>query len=252
MKKLLFALLVLAALPVDAANTLFWRCEGTTLDATHDHSAGDTTATAVSSIAVDATAVRFGTNGCNAAISGDDYFSFTATSIVSTTEGAAGFKINPQTWGADTGVLAMYNTGAPSDQIVVTLTGTDEVRLRFRVNGGNNDTAETTAANLVTSTWYGIVVRWDTAANLIRVEVYNDAGTLIQGVTNSGSTIDPQAAINEINFGDTDSTGRHYLDNLVIGDDYDDPVQTWINYTSYTEIGGGGGGGGLLLRRRRN
>lgn len=238
MKKLLLALLLACALPVDAGNTFFWRCEGTTLDATHDHSAGDTTATAFSAIAIDATSALVGSNGCNANAGSDDNYNFASASIFSTAQGAAAFKVQVKTWGDDTSILSIYNAGAPSDQIILELEGTDELLMRHRVNGGDNNTHTTSASNLVINTTYIFVIRWNVSTSTRRIETYTSGGTLIEGISATSPALSAQGALTIFEFGTGGGGGRFWLDNLVVGDAYADPVETWANYTSYTQIGG--------------
>lgn len=228
------------------ACTMFWRCESTTFDATHDFSAGDSTPTAVSLIAIDNTADRYGTNGINANVTSNDYYEFDAASIFSTTEGAVGFKLQIKATGGDTEILAAYNAGAPSDQIILQTNGTDELLMRHRVNGGDNNTVTTTAADMAVDTWYGVVIRWDTNAEVFRIEVYNDNGTLKHGVSNA-IAISPQGALTIFSLGTNNGSARFWIDNFVVGNDYDDPIQTWIDYTSYTQISGGSSSIGRML-----
>lgn len=233
---------------VFATDTFFWRCESTTLNGTDDFSAGDTTATAVSLVELTAGAARYGSLGINTPGSAD-WYEFDSASIVSTTQGAVAFRCRITALGGDSTIFAVYNSGAPADQISLTTldTGTN-LRLRHRVNGGDNNTLDTTALNLTTSTWYTFVIRWNTNTNTLRLEVYDDSGTLIQGVENT-PTVDPQSALTTFQFGSGDNSARYNLDNLVISNDSTDPVQTWASYTSYTQIAGSSTG--LLLRRRR-
>ncbi len=241
-RKLLLSL-ILATVGANAlaADTFFWRMEATTLDGTHDFSAGDTTATAISAVELSATAARYGTNGLNTPTSIDQY-SFTATGITSTTRGAVAFKIQFKAWGGDDQIFSAFNSGAPSDQITLQTTGTDELLYRHRVSGGDNSTTTTTAANLALDAWYTFAIRYDTAANTRSVEVWSDDGTTLLHSESSSDPLDPQAALDTFLIGNGDNSMRCWIDNLVISDDDADPVQTWANYTSYTQISGGGGG----------
>jgi hypothetical protein len=109
------------------ALTFFWRCEGTTLDGTHDYSAGGTTATGSSSAAINATAARVGTNGVQAPTA-SDYYSLSATGIYGTT-GAAAFSLYVAggTWVADAVPFLLDGTGgagSSNDRVrVTTVTG---------------------------------------------------------------------------------------------------------------------------------
>jgi len=221
--------------------TFFWRCEGTTLTGPNDFSAGDTTATAVSLVAIASGAAKFGSNGLDANVTSGDYYEFASASIFDVGANAIGFKLQIKATGADTEIFTVYNAGAPSDQVSLTTSGTDELQLRHRVNGGDNNTFTTTAADMAVDTWYGVVLRWDAAADLQRIEVYNDAGTLLHGVTSS-TAISPQGALTIWKIGTDNGSARFWIDNIVVGNSYSDPIETWINYsTGYTQISGGGG-----------
>jgi hypothetical protein len=246
-KLLLIALVIFCTADARAGATFFWRAESTTFDGTHDYSAGDNSPSAVSLVEISATASRYGTNGINTP-SNNDYYIFDSGSIFNTTRGAVAFKVQFKAWGGDDSIFSVYNAGAVSDQIILQTTGTDELLMRHRVNGGDNNTHETTAANLALDTWYSLVLRWDADDNIRRIEVYTDGGSLIEGLSATDS-IDAQAAFTDFTIGNGDNSMRLWMDNIVVANDDADPVQTWVNYTSYSQIASGSGG--LLLRRRR-
>src|SRR5688500_7419965 len=100
------------------ALNFFWRCEGTTLDGTHDFSAGDTTATATNTPAISATAAKIGSNGA-LFDSGSDRYAFTPTSIISTTAGAVGFWLQfPTAFPASGGAYVFYSQGTNSNDYI--------------------------------------------------------------------------------------------------------------------------------------
>jgi hypothetical protein len=140
------------------------------------------------------------------------------------------------TW-AD-GTYLFYVSGtAGGDAIFVAMTGTDELIMAHKVNGAYNVNVSTTAANLTTGVWYGVVARWDTVANVFRVEVYDALGALIQGVENTAQNLAMQADTTTIQIGTIDAGAVCSFDNIFIANDYDEPLEDFLTITSYTAYG---------------
>lgn len=230
------------------ALTLFSRCEGTTLDGTHDYSAGDTTWTLVSGAEFSASGVKVGTNGLHAP-SGDDYAQLDAASIVDRTVGTVAFWLRINTAGSGSWILNLQGTAA-ADRITIEGGGGD-LTLRHRVNGGNNITLSTSSAGLTTDTWYFVQAHWSAANDDLRLEVYNSAGTLIQAVENLSANLGGSPAdIVSIQAGTQQASGRFSIDNIFIGSAYTDDFLASRDITSYTSYGGASASKslGLLLR----
>lgn len=219
----------------------FWRCEGTTLDGTDDFTSGDNTATLNSAAAINTDAVRIGTNGLDCPTA-NDYAEFTVTSndLVSINGGAAAFSFRVTTW-VNAAVIFRAQGTAANDHVTVELGTTDELVMRHRVSATTNQTVTTTAANLTTGVWYGVVIRWDPATDDKRLEVYNDAGTLIEGVEDTSTAFGPQTDFIALRIGETTGQASDlHFDNVFIADTYAEDLQSNLTIASYTNYGGGG------------
>ncbi len=235
---------------VEAVNsvTFFWRAEGTTLDGTHDFSAGDTTATLNASAALNTDAVKIGTNGLDSA-SNDSYAEFAVSSndIISNVEGAIGFWFRYVTWNVSHFHFLAQQTGQAANNIAIFSAGTDdatgrEITLRVRRAGVSNVSITTTDADLQTNTWYFLVARWDEPNSDMRIEVYNDNGSLRHAFENLTTNFDQPQGLDVLRIGDSLGAGGtfdHHLDNIFIASDYSEPLENKMNITSWTEYEGG-------------
>jgi hypothetical protein len=224
----------------------FWRCEGTTLDGTHDYSAGDTTATLNSGALINTDAARFGTNGLDIPTASDTA-RFNAASIINGAEGSVALSVRFTTFASGRSLLMAFGTNV-LDQIRIETTGTDdatgrELRVRHRTTAGGaeNVVIATTAADLELNVWYGVVARWDTTADSLKLEIYNSDGSLRTEVSSS-SAITAQTDIVNLWWGE-DGAGAidMHMDNLFIADTYEEPLEDFLDITSYTEYGAAGG-----------
>jgi len=226
----------------------YWRCEGTTLDGTHDFTAGDTTASAGSAGAINSDAARFGTNGIDCPTASDNMnFAVSGTDLVDPSVGSAAFSFRLVAFVSGQSMLNIRGTST-NDNITVTTLGTDdatgrELRLRYRSTSGGaeNRTVDTTNANLAENTWYACVARWDATADLIRLEVYDASGTLIEGVTGSTS-ISVLTDVVGVYWGEVGAVGGSdlHVDNVFIADAYAEPLEDFLDITSYTAYGASG------------
>lgn len=218
------------------ALTLFARCEGETLDGTHDYSAGDTTWAASGGATITSAAARIGSNGMRF-VTASDMYTLDAASIVSVNQGAIAFSFRVASWVNGTIIFDVIGTAA-NDTLKVELTAGDELLFRHRGSGQLNTTIATTNASLTTGTWYGVVVRWNPTTDARKIEVYNASNTLIEEVESTAEAISPQTDFISIRP-QTNSTVDVDIDNILIGDSYSDPLQNNLTITSYTEYGGG-------------
>lgn len=225
----------------------FWRCEGTTLDGTHDYSAGDTTATLTSGAAINTDAARIGTNGLDCPTIGD-YASFAISSgdLISQSVGALAFSFRLVAFLPSNSLFQAKNS-ANSSQITVQMIGTDdatgrELQFRIRLHGGIDKSVGTTAANLALNTWYAVVCRWDEPANDMRIEVYDAAGSLITAVEDLATNFDQPTGLDSLRIGETLNFGSSdfHIDNVFIADTYAEPLENFLDITSYTEYGASG------------
>lgn len=235
--------------------TFFWRCEDVNLDGTHDFSAGDTSATATNTPAINTTAVRYGTNGAFFD-SGSDRYSFTPTSIISNTAGAAGLWFQfPTAFPASGGAYIFYAQGTNfNDYIrVETLTGLGAsnrgLRLSIRNNGGAAATLDLTDNELAPGNWYFLAFAWDSVAPSRRITVYDTSMSVLEDRTSTAAFTAPVDITNWV-FGDiTGSTGTMYIDNVFaasLAADIDILIDN-STITSYTLFDDGGGGGSATI-----
>lgn len=249
MRKLLALLLLSMCLPAQAANLFFTRCESDTLDGTHDHSVGDTSATGVNTPTYSSAAAKIGTNGCeNTANGAHNEFTVSTDDIIQRDEGSVGLWVQfPTTW--ITGQLVFVANGASAnDNIRIETVGTDdatgrEFLFRHRVAGISNFTVSTNDVDVQLATWYFVVIRWDEAADDRRLEVYNTSLSLVGTPAQDLTTVFGQqtGAFTLMEFGDTAVHNRDvYIDNVMIDDDYSATLETKGNISSYTNYSGGG------------
>lgn len=238
------------------AVTFFWRCETETLDATHDFSAGDTTAAANATPSISATAALVGSNGALFDSVGDQY-RFLPTSLISPTVGSAALLFHfPTALAANIhGFFFSRGIASSNDNLRIEITATDELALVIRNATAGSVSLPTTGVNLQTATTYGVVIRWDQPNNKRRIEVYDATGTLIQAVEDLVTAFTAPAALDEtVRFGDFGGMlGTCYVDNVFLADTYDEPLEDNLFITSWTEYGGvadpeGSLIGGKLLR----
>jgi hypothetical protein len=250
MRRLLLILLALL-LPSQgwAAVSFFWRAEGTTLSATDDLPAGDTSVTLNGTAAVNGTAALVGSNGVQLSAASDNARLDSNTTLIDPLVGSVAFWVRIQTW--TNGASVFYVRGSNfAYNIELYMTGTDELRLHINEDGAGS-TLDTTAANLVTGTTYFVTFSWDQPNSDRRIRVYDSSGSLIQQVedTSTAFTAPVDLATSDgLRIGEARGfSGAAYMDNIFIGKAYTDADTFLTNrsITSYTSYGGGGGGGGI-------
>jgi len=229
------------------ALTLFWRCEGTTLDGTHDYSAGDTTATASGGTpaSISATAVKIGTNGilCSGTNSN---MALDSASIAATAEGAFAAWVWVTTWVAGSSVINVNGSNGNNRIRVVTIgtSGSGNFELRCKQAGQTERQIATTAGNLATGNWYFIVATWKSATTSATLDVYDSSGTIISGCAVSGTyaSTNVPAELTTCKWGDEGAANASsYIDNIFWGSVIADAATflTKRDITSYTEYAGG-------------
>ena len=224
----------------------YWRCEGTTLDGTHDYSAGDTTASANNSVSISATAAKLGSNGL-LADAVNEWYSFSSASIVTIDQGSVGFWLQ---W--KTGVPAVGDvTGlrirelANNNAIQIKYTTSNEVQLDIAKDGVGSITLNTTAANCAVDNWYFITISWHLSADKRRIRVYNSSGTLINAAEDTSTDLatNTPSALDTIQIGNPDSSHANqiWIDNIFVGSEYADADDFLTNrdITSYTSYSAG-------------
>lgn len=227
------------------ALTFFWRCEGTTLDGTHDFTAGGNTATANNSPAISATAARIGSNGL--LFDGvSERYDFNPASIWNRLVGSAAFSFQFPTALATTGQPFFLCRGSASfdDTIQVQIVSTNELRLIVRDATAGAVNLDTTSVDLAAGNWYGVVIRWDQPNNRRKIEVYNSSNALIQAVEDTSTAFTAPASLDASNgfrIGDSGgSVGTVWVDNVFVADTYGEPLENNLTITSYTGYSSGG------------
>lgn len=210
--------------------TLWWRCEGTTLDhPANDYSAGDTTATLYNAATINTDAVMVGTNGLD--IPGADdhaYFAVSSSDIIDVSIGRIGFYFKYTTWVNNTPVIDVRLDG--SNYFSLEIQSEDGLKL-YWTDGGTARTALTidNAGLSSPGVAYFIEMAWDTSANYR--EVFVDG--VSQG-SDSSSTIGSFAAT-ELNIGESYSGNAvdYHIDNVMVSNSKSRDFNILKNETSY-------------------
>lgn len=221
----------------------FWRCEGTTLDGTHDFTAGDTSATANGSATISAVSPLIGSNSILTAGSAS-HFRFDSGSIIAAAEGSLSLSFRITTWVANGTLFTIF--GSSTDNFIqVLMTGTDELRFQIGSATGPTDISlDTTAANIATGTDYRLIVRWQDSTNSRYIGVFNSSDALIsetEDTTTNWVVPTELSGSDRARFGDTGGALSVFrLDNIAIADDYAEPLEDFFQITSYTDYGAAG------------
>jgi hypothetical protein len=227
------------------AITFFWRCEGTTFDATHDYSAGDSTPTALGTPSIAAGAAKVGSNGISCPVSDTSHYGFDAASILGMV-GSAGWWFKAVSANPASGSAYGFQTVGTdtTDLIAVFSSSTDEIQFR-NANSGTNSNLTTSGATLVAGNWYGVIIRWDfttPSSSSKKLEVYDSAGSLISGLpaelTGADLTTSVPADLVSIQCGrhSSGSAVVQYADNFVIGSAYADVTPAMLGYSTYVDF----------------
>lgn len=226
------------------ALTFFWRCESETLDSTHDFSAGDDTASAFGTIALDSAAARVGTNGILVSNTNTQY-RFNPASIFDRLEGSAAFSFRLTANPSGISSMLFVRGASFNDYLMLAAvndfsagSGTVRFVLRSTDTGGEEITVLATGNGLSLNTWYGGVIRWDQANSLLRVEIYDNSGTLVASGERTEAFVAPLDFNENAGFRIGEAAGstmRLHIDNVFVSDSYDEPLQHNLTISSYTE-----------------
>lgn len=230
------------------ALTFFTRCEGLTLDGTHDFTAGTDTFLTVSGASIDPTAALIGSNGILVNAASDVLTLDAEDAVLNSAAGAIGFYFRVQTFATAAIVMRLRtNSGATNDYIQVSMNNTTNNHLRFSVrNSAEGQTLLESAFAIVNDTTYFVIFKWDTAASDRRAEIYDSGGTLLDATEDLATSlfipIEAYPITDGMIFGEFGGTATaFYLDNIFIGTAYadGDAFYTNRNITSYTQYGAG-------------
>ncbi|MCK5606254.1 right-handed parallel beta-helix repeat-containing protein, partial [Candidatus Pacearchaeota archaeon] len=219
--------------------TFWWRCEGTSLDANLDHSAGDTSATAVGTPALNAGAGKYG-NGLDAPAA-TDYYEFDSANIVDGNDDRIGRWIRVPTYIDTTRILSVYEDA--NNMISLVLDAPDELQLLWYYNSGFEMYLTTTDANIPTGSgeedWRYVEFAYDAGigAGSDYAEIWVDG---VSKASISNETLTPitptkvQAGII------TDHAADVHADNIAISNDKTrdlNDLSTATQYPGYSKIG---------------
>ncbi len=229
------------------ALTFFARCEGTTLDGTHDFTAGDNTWDPNSTSASFASGAGIvGTNGLLITSAPQVMRMDLANDIVLPSQGSFGFLFRFTAWPAFTKIVAIRGSSADY-QFSVWLRDTADAMSAYLGNDeGTNINFNLEGLSLSTNTVYGIVYRWNQATSTFRLEVYSSPLTspslIAAQQDTTGWTVFPDMTrTGGFSFGDNSggvSTENLHFDNIIVSNSYAETIQNYLQYTSYTQVGG--------------
>jgi hypothetical protein len=231
---------------------LFWRCEGTTLDGTHDYSAlaGAITPAVQGTVSINAAAARFGSNGILIGAA-NSHFRFDnsagASQYVNRQAGAAGFWF--RVTDDPSALTAIFNARgiSASDFIALQINnalnsaaGIARLSIGSTDTGGGTVHVIATGTGLAENTWYFGVIAWDQPNSERGVWIYDTAGALVQSATSNTAFVAPLDLnlSTGLRVGEVFGTAMlGHIDNLFVGDAYDDRDLFLDNreITSYTQ-----------------
>jgi hypothetical protein len=159
--------------------------------------------------------------------------------------------------GTLTGLPISSRGASSSDSITVSLLTSGNLEFRYRNSLSTNVTVVTTGGLIVPNTWFSFVARWDHPGQRRRIELYDDAGVLLNFNENTVTAFDAPLEITGVTFGKNTSTVQEaYVDNCFIGDTYDEPIQNNFHIVEFGDYVGAGGGadidGGMAATEARD
>lgn len=226
--------------------TFWWRMEGTTLDGTHDHSAGDTTANLSGDWAINTAAVKLGTNGLDGHDTGDNRgdsvdFAISTFDIVDPNEGRLSFWFRWTSgqwkqsvrWGMlnNNDDLSMESASADGKCIII-----------VGASGVGDEYPDATGVDCapVAGTWYHIQYAWDTndGAGSEYFEIWRD-GVSLYSASNLTISIGTSDGLFFRNGSSVAAGEDMHYDHLIITDDKTvDHYTCWSDTDSYDDAEG--------------
>lgn len=259
---LLISVFLTLLLPVQswAAVTFFWRCEGTTLDATHDFTAGtDSSGTAFNTPAIDAAAALVGSNGILINTNNESYRFNAEEAVTVPAEGSMLFWVRWQTWSAGETIFVVRGTTG-TNNIVIYMSGSSgagNLQLVINDGGGSQTTLSLDDGDIALNTTYIVSIQWHAANDDRRIALYDATGALLDEVEDLATAVTAPGELafaGGMRFGQGGGLGSpaFYMDNFFIGSAYTDAATFLTNrgittFTAYDAGGGGAGGSRLLL-----
>lgn len=212
--------------------TFYWSAESTTAD----YSAGDSSATAESTVAISGTEPKVGSNSVKVTDSYDRY-TFTAASIFpDLNEGRVGFWLyldSGDTPASNDAFLSLYNSD--EDQITLFYYTGAELRAEIKIGNGNRTRATTDAASMSTDTQYWIELSWDNNNDgdgcSFTAYVYSDSA-LVDSATDTTCSGSSWGATPIFNVGAHNAGCTSYIDQIYVSSDKDRDLWQLRNLTN--------------------
>jgi len=214
--------------------TLFWRCESTTLDPTHDFTLGvDTTWSAVNTVSLDASAAKVGSLG----ILGTDYNTYMGldvdSSMIDLDRGSVGAWVRVHNPGIEYTPINLRGGSFADNVRILYSGGSGRARLAINQDGASpSELITPIGEGLTNDTWYFIVGRWDVNSNQRSIEVYDESLTLFTSNYSNVPFTRP-LSVQSIRLG---SAPNAKIDNFFLSKSYSEPLQNYALYTSATQL----------------
>lgn len=210
--------------PVPTDITFWWTFEATTLGES-DYSAGDTTATAVGDAVLNATSVKYGTNGGDFPSAGDEFnLDISNADIINAAECRIGFWFYSNTFVNAATILRIVLDADNVITIQESTTTSNHILFSFE------DAATTLYVDnldviISNGQWYFIEIAISDTSNALAVYVNGDEDSDATTMTGNGFAVTGVP----IEIGNTGAAGSDfYLDNLMISND---PTRDFYNNT---------------------
>ena len=241
----------------------FWTCDSTTFDS-DDYSAGDSTPSVLNTVSIDGSAARVGSAGIllESGTSGTYGFALggLVTSALMDSTGSTrctdlvcsvglSMYINgskTDTTGVIEGFVLQGNDTSNQFGLLTNSSGAGSLGLTLRGTGTGLATIVLTDSNVTVDAWHGIVARVDIPNDKMQLELYNASGSLVEMVdqTQIGSPdlaeyapyLDSDAS-NGLRLGKATQAHVTYIDNVFVGNAFDDPIQNYFTISSYSQYG---------------
>lgn len=233
------------------ALTFFWRCEGSNLTSPYDYSAGDTTSNLINSAVLEYNSGRNGSRSLKKPSGAAGGATFSPASIFpgsvvtpTDTVGCMGCWVKQTTLyngGSGTSGFPRFRNLASTHFIYITgCDGQDSRNYGALISGAGGQVHLQCSGNVLTAgDWFFVILRWDVPNDKIRLEVYNESLTLVDSAEDLTTDLSTRCP-SDIDIFSTGSwasaAGDMYFDTFMVANDYNEPLQDYANYNSYTQV----------------
>lgn len=244
------------------ALTFFWRCEATALDSILDYSAGDRTGSTINGGILSTAAARVGSRGLERPASVAGGCNFTAVNIFpgniaapDDAVGAIAFSLmySGAVYQLTGSNICQFRGIGTNDYLSFSTQPGGKFGFGMRKSAPLATMAVVSTLVLLPDVWYGIIGRFDIPNDKVRLEIYDAAGTLLEGIDWLDGDLAPYVPLDISNgtngwrmgFFATSWTSPIYMDNGFVGNTYDEPIQNFFtieDFTQYNPVTGVEGG----------